>query len=303
MSPRPAESLEQKEEDDDYAASTTLPNEAAPRRLLESEPLRDGLDVLNQHIESGAEKRGISETPQTPSSREPTPTLEKENQWSIEKLPEAPLTQALLSRLNLDTIMPCDQHLRTRLLNPRNPLSATSSVFPQAPIPEAILLYRRKPSLLLGLKHYRTASELSNRSVPAGQVAVIHYEQPGASTLAISVKCPLGRLEIHHLLRSTHPLNSQPTFGFQQPFQLSFQQPFQPGRVPDNQTTCGDIILEYFISDTTTIPRILIAPPPDFDPTARCQSKRLVKLLLNHGADPKTSQCGSKDDGGLHFGG
>ncbi|KAG8928191.1 hypothetical protein FRC01_006339, partial [Tulasnella sp. 417] len=39
--------------------------------------------------------------------------------------------------------------------------------------------------------------------------------------------------------------NSQPTFGFQQPFQLSFQQPFQTGRVPDNQTTYGDIILEF----------------------------------------------------------
>ncbi|KAG8900647.1 hypothetical protein FRC01_010062 [Tulasnella sp. 417] len=88
--------------------------------------------------------------------------------------------------------------------------------------------------------------------------------------------------------------NSQPTFEFEEPFQLSFQQPFQTGRVPDNQTTYGDIILEYFISDTTTILQILIAPPPDFDPTARCRSKRLVKLLLDHGADPKIRTADQK---------
>ncbi|KAG8910587.1 hypothetical protein FRC01_006248, partial [Tulasnella sp. 417] len=63
----------------------------------ENSRLHDGLDVLNQHIRSEAEKPIISETPQTPSSREPTPTLEKENQRSTGKLPEAPLTQAFLS--------------------------------------------------------------------------------------------------------------------------------------------------------------------------------------------------------------
>ncbi|KIO27076.1 hypothetical protein M407DRAFT_23618 [Tulasnella calospora MUT 4182] len=93
--------------------------------------------------------------------------------------------------------------------------------------------------------------------------------------------------------------SAQATFGFQQPFQLSFQQPFQMGRVPDNQTTYGDIILEYFISDTTTIPQILIAPPPDFDPNMSIDDDghtalhwacamgrvRVVKLLLTAGAD------------------
>ncbi|KAG8914836.1 hypothetical protein FRC01_003895, partial [Tulasnella sp. 417] len=93
--------------------------------------------------------------------------------------------------------------------------------------------------------------------------------------------------------------NSQPTFEFEQPFQLPFQQPFQTGRVPDNQTTYGDIILEYFISDTTTIPQIHIAPPPDFDPNMSTDDDghtalhwacamgrvRVVKLLLTAGAD------------------
>ncbi|KAG8947259.1 hypothetical protein FRC04_010835 [Tulasnella sp. 424] len=92
---------------------------------------------------------------------------------------------------------------------------------------------------------------------------------------------------------------SQPPFGFQQPFQLSLQQPFQTSRIPDNQTTYGDIILEYFISDTTTIPQILIAPPPDFDPNMSIDDDghtalhwacamgrvRVVKLLLTAGAD------------------
>ncbi|KAG8912028.1 hypothetical protein FRC01_005339 [Tulasnella sp. 417] len=179
------------------------------------------------------------------------PNPRKENQRSTGKLPEAPLTQALLSL----AAQPGHD----------NALRPTSTDSPSQPAEPAF------------------PNNSQTDRVPAGQVAVIHYEQPGASTLALSVKCPLGRLEIHHLLRSTRPLNSQPTFGFQPPFQLSFQQPFQTGRVPDNQTTYGDIILEYFISDTATTPRILIAPPPDFDPTARFRSKRLVKLLLDHG--------------------
>ncbi|KAG8996501.1 hypothetical protein FRB90_012705 [Tulasnella sp. 427] len=93
--------------------------------------------------------------------------------------------------------------------------------------------------------------------------------------------------------------NPQTSFGFQHPFQLSFQQPFQNSRLPDNQTTYGDIILEYFISDTTTIPQILITPPPDFDPNMSIDDDghtalhwacamgrvRVVKLLLTAGAD------------------
>ncbi|KAG8895942.1 hypothetical protein FRB99_000255, partial [Tulasnella sp. 403] len=61
----------------------------------------------------------------------------------------------------------------------------------------------------------------------------------------------------------------------------------------------GDMILEYFISDTTTIPSILISPPPDFDPNMAIDDDghtalhwacamgrvRVVKLLLTAGAD------------------
>ncbi|KAG8922322.1 hypothetical protein FRC01_014192, partial [Tulasnella sp. 417] len=68
--------------------------------------LRDDLYVLNQHIESGRKTKSypkllicsesaltpVSVSSRTPSSRELTPTLEKENQ----QLPEAPPTHALL---------------------------------------------------------------------------------------------------------------------------------------------------------------------------------------------------------------
>ncbi|KAG9034319.1 hypothetical protein FRB95_013355 [Tulasnella sp. JGI-2019a] len=61
----------------------------------------------------------------------------------------------------------------------------------------------------------------------------------------------------------------------------------------------GDVILEYFISDTTQIPSILISPPPDFDPNMAIDDDghtalhwacamgrvRVVKLLLTAGAD------------------
>lgn len=61
----------------------------------------------------------------------------------------------------------------------------------------------------------------------------------------------------------------------------------------------GDVILEYFISDTTQIPNILISPPPDFDPNMAIDDDghtalhwacamgrvRVVKLLLTAGAD------------------
>ncbi|KDQ14235.1 hypothetical protein BOTBODRAFT_175018 [Botryobasidium botryosum FD-172 SS1] len=61
----------------------------------------------------------------------------------------------------------------------------------------------------------------------------------------------------------------------------------------------GDIILEYFISDTSQIPSLLISPPADFDPNMPIDDDghtalhwacamgriRIVKLLLTAGAD------------------
>ncbi|PCH41176.1 apses-domain-containing protein [Wolfiporia cocos MD-104 SS10] len=61
----------------------------------------------------------------------------------------------------------------------------------------------------------------------------------------------------------------------------------------------GDIMLEYFISDTNQIPQILISPPADFDPNMAIDDDghtalhwaaamgriRIVKLLLTAGAD------------------
>ncbi|KAG9027563.1 hypothetical protein FS837_004224 [Tulasnella sp. UAMH 9824] len=61
------------------------------RLEAENRRLRDDLDVLNQQVESGAEKQVVSETPQTPSSREPTPPpLAKESNRPPADLPEAP---------------------------------------------------------------------------------------------------------------------------------------------------------------------------------------------------------------------
>lgn len=69
----------------------------------------------------------------------------------------------------------------------------------------------------------------------------------------------------------------------------------------------GDIILEYFISDSTTIPSILVSPPPDFDPDMPIDDDghtalhwacamgrvRVVKLLLTANADVfKTNKAG-----------
>lgn len=61
----------------------------------------------------------------------------------------------------------------------------------------------------------------------------------------------------------------------------------------------ADIILNYFISETTTIPPLLVNPPPDFDPNMSIDDEehtalhwacamgriRVVKLLLTSGAD------------------
>ncbi|KAG8921868.1 hypothetical protein FRC00_008118, partial [Tulasnella sp. 408] len=68
------------------------------RLEAENRRLRDDLDVLNQQTESGAEKQVVPETPQTPSSREPTPPpLPKESDRHAAKLPEAPPPHAPLA--------------------------------------------------------------------------------------------------------------------------------------------------------------------------------------------------------------
>jgi len=67
----------------------------------------------------------------------------------------------------------------------------------------------------------------------------------------------------------------------------------------DDPRKYGDIILEYFISDTNIIPSVLINPPTDFDPNMTLDDDghtplhwacamgrtRVVKLLLTAGAD------------------
>ncbi|PKI84102.1 Transcription factor mbp1 (MBF subunit p120) [Malassezia vespertilionis] len=65
------------------------------------------------------------------------------------------------------------------------------------------------------------------------------------------------------------------------------------------QARYAEIILDYFISETTTIPPLLVTPPPDFDPNMSIDEDehtalhwacamgriRVVKLLLSAGAD------------------
>lgn len=65
------------------------------------------------------------------------------------------------------------------------------------------------------------------------------------------------------------------------------------------QARYAEIILDYFISETTTIPPLLVSPPPDFDPNMSIDEDehtalhwacamgriRVVKLLLTAGAD------------------
>jgi len=67
----------------------------------------------------------------------------------------------------------------------------------------------------------------------------------------------------------------------------------------DPQARYAEIILDYFISETTTIPPLLVSPPPDFDPNMSIDEDehtalhwacamgriRVVKLLLSAGAD------------------
>ena len=67
----------------------------------------------------------------------------------------------------------------------------------------------------------------------------------------------------------------------------------------DPQARYAEIILDYFISETTTVPPLLVNPPPDFDPNMSIDEDehtalhwacamgrvRVVKLLLTAGAD------------------
>lgn len=71
------------------------------------------------------------------------------------------------------------------------------------------------------------------------------------------------------------------------------------GREPNNQARYADIILDYFVTENTTVPSLLINPPPDFDPDMSIDDDehtalhwacamgriRVVKLLLSAGAD------------------
>ncbi|KAG8910152.1 hypothetical protein FRC01_006518, partial [Tulasnella sp. 417] len=209
------------------------------------------------------------------------PNPRKENQRSTGKLPEAPLTQALLS---LAAQPGHDNALR--------PTSTDSPSQPAEPAFPNVL--RLPPS-----SNSRSHSPIPLKAInPAGAKALSNRLRTLKPIVSPLDRSPLFITNSQEYLLSPYPSSVLSA----QPFQLSFQQPFQTGRVPDNQTIYGDIILEYFISNTTTIPQILIAPPPDFDPTARSRSKRLVKLLLNHGPIQKFAMR-IKDDGGLHLGG
>lgn len=77
------------------------------------------------------------------------------------------------------------------------------------------------------------------------------------------------------------------------------RRPERVGSPVNDPTRYGDIILDYFISDTNTIPSILVNPPIDFDPNMALDDDghtplhwacamgrtRVVKLLLTAGAD------------------
>ncbi|SNX87955.1 related to MBP1 - transcription factor, subunit of the MBF factor [Melanopsichium pennsylvanicum] len=71
------------------------------------------------------------------------------------------------------------------------------------------------------------------------------------------------------------------------------------GREVSNQARYADIILDYFVTENTTVPSLLINPPPDFNPNMSIDDDehtalhwacamgriRVVKLLLSAGAD------------------
>ncbi|TKY87002.1 hypothetical protein EX895_003679 [Sporisorium graminicola] len=71
------------------------------------------------------------------------------------------------------------------------------------------------------------------------------------------------------------------------------------GREATNQVKYADIILDYFVTENTTVPSLLINPPPDFNPDMSIDDDehtalhwacamgriRVVKLLLSAGAD------------------
>ncbi|KAG8883181.1 hypothetical protein FRB97_007116 [Tulasnella sp. 331] len=95
------------------------------------------------------------------------------------------------------------------------------------------------------------------------------------------------------------PTSSQPQPLYNAQVGGSFLPPHRMGEPPADSRRYGDVILEYFISDTTQIPAILISPPPDFDPNMAIDDDghtalhwacamgrvRVVKLLLTAGAD------------------
>ena len=67
------------------------------------------------------------------------------------------------------------------------------------------------------------------------------------------------------------------------------------GREATNQARYADIILDYFVTENTTVPSLLINPPPDFNPDMSIDDDehtalhwacamgriRVVKLLLS----------------------
>lgn len=81
--------------------------------------------------------------------------------------------------------------------------------------------------------------------------------------------------------------------------QPSAQRPRIDGVPVENPDVYTDIILNYFITETTTIPSILVNPPADYDPNTRIDDDghtalhwacamgrvRVVKLLLSAGAN------------------
>ncbi|KAG8912109.1 hypothetical protein FRC01_005286, partial [Tulasnella sp. 417] len=129
--------LRSEEEDDDDERTSTPPPPPLRTKPVPGASKSDAHDTTVRRTE----KQVVSETAQTPSSREPT--LAKETQ----QLPEAPPTHALLP---LASHPEDDNALQPASIEPpsqpaRNPLSQRSSVHAQAPIPETILLYRRNP--------------------------------------------------------------------------------------------------------------------------------------------------------------
>lgn len=87
-----------------------------------------------------------------------------------------------------------------------------------------------------------------------------------------------------------------PAATYRDPYSMSMQPVYDE---LDPQARYAEIILDYFISETTTVPPLLVNPPPDFDPNMSIDEDdhtalhwacamgriRVVKLLLTAGAD------------------